>query len=118
MSKEINKVKKEELINELVKNAKKKKTVTYYEIFDYLSDLDLDKDEIDDVFQTFTKNEIAVLQYAESDDPDAEPDDSEIISMEDGASGSGTDDVIDEKDENANSDDYFRSFGRLLSNPK
>ena len=50
MSKEINKVKKEELINELVKNAKKKKTVTYYEIFDYLSDLDLDKDEIDDVF--------------------------------------------------------------------
>lgn len=109
MSKEINKVKKEELINELVKNAKKKKTVTYYEIFDYLSDLDLDKDEIDDVFQTFTKNEIAVLQYAESDDPDAEPDDSEIISMEDGASNGGTDDVIDEKDENANSDDSISS---------
>ena len=104
MSNEINKVKKEELINELVKNAKKKKTVTYYEIFDYLSDLDLDKDEIDDVFQTFTKNEIAVLQYAESDDPDAEPDDSEIISMEDGASGGGTDDVVDGKDEDAHAD--------------
>ena len=29
--------------------------------------------------------------------------------MEDGASGSGTDDVIDEKDENANSDDSISS---------
>lgn len=104
MSKEINKVKKEELINELVKNAKKKKTVTYYEIFDYLSDLDLDKDEIDDVFQTFTKNEIAILQYSESDDLDAEPDDSEIISMEDGDSTDSTDDVIDGKDDDAHDD--------------
>ncbi len=97
MTKEVSNIKKEEAIKELLKTAKKNKKVSYYEIFDHLSSLDLDKDEMDDIFASLATNDINLL-------PETEPDDNDIISMEDDAPACATEDELEDKDDEDVSD--------------
>lgn len=67
---------KKQLIEELVNKAKVKGTLTYTEISEHLGNVDLDKDEMDDMYeQLFTKG-ISIIS-------EVEPDETELRELED-----------------------------------
>ncbi|MCL2436428.1 MAG: RNA polymerase sigma factor RpoD [Clostridiales bacterium] len=67
--------KKYDYINELVEKAKMKGTITFREVADYLESVDVDKDQVDDIYDLLISMGVEVL--AETD-----PDDFEIIALE------------------------------------
>ena len=56
----------EERKKELVKNGKSKGFITYEELANALKGLDLDSDALDDLYNTFNENNIAILTEDES----------------------------------------------------
>lgn len=62
-----------EYIRDLLEKAKQKNTITYKEIADYLDHVDLDKDQIDDLYDTFASMGIDIV--SENDDIDIISDD-------------------------------------------
>ncbi|MDD4563939.1 MAG: RNA polymerase sigma factor RpoD [Eubacteriales bacterium] len=68
-------VKKFECINELLEKAKTKGSISYREISDYLDNIDMDKDQMDDFYDSLISLGIEIVS-------ETDPDDFEIISME------------------------------------
>jgi len=67
--------KKNEYVRDLVEKAKRKGTITFQEISDQLGDVDLDKNEMDDLYDALASNGIEIVS-------EVEPDDLEIVEME------------------------------------
>lgn len=68
-------VKKLECINELLEKAKTKGSISYREISDYLDNIDMDKDQMDDFYDSLISLGIEIMS-------ETDPDDFEIIRME------------------------------------
>ncbi|MDD4121749.1 MAG: RNA polymerase sigma factor RpoD, partial [Eubacteriales bacterium] len=67
--------KKFECVNELLEKAKNKGAISYREISDYLENIDMDKDQMDDLYDSLISMGIEIVS-------EVDPDDFEIISME------------------------------------
>lgn len=67
--------KKYEFVNELLEKAKGKGSISYREISDYLENIDMDKDQMDDLYDTFISLGIEIVS-------EVDPDDFEIIALE------------------------------------
>jgi RNA polymerase primary sigma factor len=67
--------KKFEYVNELVEKAKSKGSISYREISDYLENVDMDKDQMDDLYDTLISMGIEIVS-------EVDPDDFEIIALE------------------------------------
>ena len=67
--------KKNEYVRDLVEKAKRKGTITFQEISDQLGDVDLDKNEMDDLYDALASNGIEIVS-------EVEPDDFEIAEIE------------------------------------
>ncbi len=67
--------KKMEYLRELLEKAKRKGTITFQEISDQLGEVDLDKNEMDDVYDMLATNGIEIVS-------EVEPDDFEIAEIE------------------------------------
>ncbi|HHU18469.1 MAG TPA: RNA polymerase sigma factor RpoD [Clostridiales bacterium] len=68
-------IKKFECVNELLEKAKTKGSISYREISDYLDNIDMDKDQMDDLYDSLITLGIEIVS-------ETDPDDFEIISME------------------------------------
>lgn len=86
---------KKELINQLVKKAKTKKNVlTYTDMADYLDAFDLDKNAVDEIYESLLAKDIEIASETEpedfaaildgDDDDDVEPEDDGIVVTESG----------------------------------
>ncbi len=64
-----------ECVNELLEKAKNKGAISYREISDYLENIDMDKDQMDDLYDSLISMGIEIVS-------EVDPDDFEIISME------------------------------------
>ncbi len=67
--------KKFEYVNELLDKAKSKGSISYREISDYLENVDMDKDQMDDLYDTLISLGIEIVS-------EVDPDDFEIIALE------------------------------------
>lgn len=67
---------KKQLIEELTEKAKSKGSLTYTEISDHLGNIELDKDDMDDMYEQLISRGIAVVS-------EVEPDDLELSELED-----------------------------------
>ena len=67
--------KKYDYINELLERAKSKGVITYREVTDFLEGIDMDKDQIDDIYDSLMTMGVEVVT-------EADPDDFEIIALE------------------------------------
>ncbi|MEL7656217.1 MAG: RNA polymerase sigma factor RpoD [Bacillota bacterium] len=67
--------KKFEYVNELLEKAKMKGSITYREISDYLENVDMDKDQMDDLYDSLISMGIEIVS-------EVDPDDFEIIALE------------------------------------
>ncbi|MBR2002040.1 MAG: RNA polymerase sigma factor RpoD [Firmicutes bacterium] len=67
--------KKTEYVRELLDKAKRKGTITFQEISDQLGEVELDKNEMDDIYDALASNGIEIVS-------EVEPDDLEIVEME------------------------------------
>lgn len=67
--------KKFEFVNNLIEKAKRKGSITYQEISDHLGDIDLDKNQMDDLYDSLAAMGIEIVS-------EADPDDFEIIALE------------------------------------
>jgi len=67
--------KKTEYVRELLDKAKRKGTITFQEITDQLGEVELDKNEMDDIYDALASNGIEIVS-------EVEPDDLEIVEME------------------------------------
>lgn len=67
--------KKFEYVNELLEKAKSKGSISYREISDYLENVDMDKDQMDDLYDTLISMGIEIVS-------EVDPDDFEIIALE------------------------------------
>ena len=67
---------KKQLIEELVAKAKGKGTLTYTEISDHMGNIELDKEDMDDMYEQLISKGIAVVS-------EVEPDDLELSELED-----------------------------------
>ena len=67
--------KKFEYVNELLEKAKNKGSISYREISDYLENIDMDKDQMDDLYDSLISMGIEIVS-------EVDPDDFEIIAME------------------------------------
>lgn len=67
--------KKKQCINDLMEKAKAKGKMTFREVADILDDIELDKDQIDDIYDNLTAMGIEIIS-------EVEPDDFEIIDLE------------------------------------
>ncbi|MBO4990875.1 MAG: RNA polymerase sigma factor RpoD [Firmicutes bacterium] len=67
--------KKTEYVNDLVEKAKRKGTITFQELSDQLGEVDLDKNEMDDLYDMLATNGIEIVS-------EVEPDDFEIAEIE------------------------------------
>ena len=72
--------KHKETIKGLIKKGKKQGTLTYKEIQDKLAQFELDKDQIEEVFEAFNDMNISVI--TDSDDDDDDDDDDEDIDLD------------------------------------
>ena len=84
--------KKYEYINELLEKAKIKGTITYREVADFLDGIDLDKEQIDEVYDSIATMGIEIVS-------EVDPDDFEIAALEQEVPDTETDIVIDESGE-------------------
>jgi RNA polymerase primary sigma factor len=64
-----------EYVNELLEKAKVKGSITYREISDYLENVDMDKDQMDDLYDSLISMGIEIVS-------EVDPDDFEIIALE------------------------------------
>lgn len=64
-----------EYVNELLEKAKIKGSITYREISDYLENVDMDKDQMDDLYDSLISMGIEIVS-------EVDPDDFEIIALE------------------------------------
>ncbi len=78
---------KNETIKKLLEKGKKKGTITYTEIMDALEDIDLDKDQIDEIYENFVTMgvEIVGAKDVEEEDDDEKTDKTEEDSAKDDA---------------------------------
>ncbi len=67
--------KKMEYVRDLLEKAKRKGTITFQEISDQLGDIDMDKNEMDDIYDMLATNGIEIVS-------EVEPDDFEIAELE------------------------------------
>jgi RNA polymerase primary sigma factor len=67
--------KKFEYVNELLEKAKSKGSISYREISDYLENIDMDKDQMDDLYDTLISMGIEIVS-------EVDPDDFDIIALE------------------------------------
>ncbi|MBO5667070.1 MAG: RNA polymerase sigma factor RpoD [Firmicutes bacterium] len=67
--------KKTEYVRELLDKAKRKGTITFQEITDQLGEVELDKNEMDDIYDALASNGIEIVS-------EVEPDDLEIAELE------------------------------------
>ncbi len=67
--------KKFEYVNEIIEKAKMKGTISYREISDYLENIELDKEQIDDLYDTLISIGVEIVS-------EVDPDDFEIIALE------------------------------------
>lgn len=67
--------KKFEYVNELLEKAKSKGSISYREISDYLENVDMDKDQMDDLYDSLISMGIEIVS-------EVDPDDFEIIALE------------------------------------
>jgi len=81
--------KKFDYINEFVEKAKSKGTIMFREIADYLESADIDKDQADDIFDSLIAMGIEVVS-------ETDPDDFEIIALEQEAPEIEEEIVVDE----------------------
>ncbi|MBF4692058.1 RNA polymerase sigma factor RpoD [Fusibacter sp. Q10-2] len=73
-----------ETIKALIKKGNKQGTLTYKEIQDKLAQFELDKDQIEEVFEAFNDMNISVITESEDDDEDEDDDlDLDEIDLED-----------------------------------
>ena len=84
--------KKYECINDLIEKAKAKGTITFREVMDFLEGVDVDKDQIDDIYDSLMAMGIEVIS-------EVGPDDFEIIAMEQETPEVDDDIVVDEAGE-------------------
>jgi len=84
--------KRYEYINELMEKAKAKGTITFREVADYLEGVDLDKDQIDDVYESLIAMGIEIVS-------EVDPDDFEIIALEQEIPEADEEIVVDESGE-------------------
>ncbi|GAU77483.1 RNA polymerase sigma factor RpoD [Fusibacter sp. 3D3] len=73
--------KHQEIIKGLIKKGKKQGTLTYKEIQDKLSQFELDKDQIEEVFEAFNDLNISVITESDEDE-DEEEDEEEDIDLD------------------------------------
>lgn len=82
--------KKFEYVNELLEKAKSKGSISYREISDYLENVDMDKDQMDDLYDSLISMGIEIVS-------EVDPDDFEIIALEHEDADASLDDInIDE----------------------
>lgn len=67
--------KKFDCVNELIEKAKTKGSISYKEISDYLENVDMDKDQMDDLYDSLIAVGVEILS-------EVDPDDFEIIALE------------------------------------
>lgn len=67
--------KKYEFVSELLEKAKSKGSISYREISDYLENIEMDKDQMDDLYDTLISLGIEIVS-------EVDPDDFEIIALE------------------------------------
>jgi len=67
--------KKFEYVNEILEKAKSKGSISYREISDYLENIDMDKDQMDDLYDSLISMGIEIVS-------EVDPDDFEIIALE------------------------------------
>jgi len=67
--------KKFEYVNEIIEKAKQKGAISYREISDYLENIELDKEQIDDLYDTLISIGVEIVS-------EVDPDDFEIISLD------------------------------------
>lgn len=67
--------KKFEYVNEILEKAKSKGSISYREISDYLENIDIDKDQMDDLYDSLISMGIEIVS-------EVDPDDFEIIALE------------------------------------
>ena len=84
--------KKYEYINELIEKAKTKGTITFREVADFLESVEMDKDQIDDIYDTLIAMGIEVIS-------EVDPDDFEIIAIEQEVPDTEEEIVVDEAGE-------------------
>ena len=72
---EQNEEKKIEYANDLIEKAKKKGSISYQEISDHLENVDLDKNQMDDLYDTLISLGIEMIS-------DSDPDDMDIMALE------------------------------------
>ncbi|MGX8794684.1 RNA polymerase sigma factor RpoD [Fusibacter sp. JL298sf-3] len=82
MSNRLN-AKNEELVKSLIKKGKKKGTLSYREIQDKLSDLEIDKDQIEEIYNAFAAMGISIVSDDESDETDDDEEDIDDINIDD-----------------------------------
>ncbi|MBE6030382.1 MAG: RNA polymerase sigma factor RpoD [Clostridiales bacterium] len=92
MTYEDNQEKKTQYLNELVERARAKGKITFREVSDLLESVDLDKDQIDEVYDSLSAMGIEVVS-------EVEPDDFEIIDMEAEGVDDSEDIIVDESGE-------------------
>ena len=78
--------KKFEYVNELLEKAKSKGSISYREISDYLENVDMDKDQMDDLYDSLISMGIEIVS-------EVDPDDFEIITMEQEDPDASLDDI-------------------------
>jgi len=76
--------KHQEIVKSLIKKGKKSGSLTYKEIQDKLSAMEIDKDQIEEVYEAFSAMDITVIPESEDDDEDnLDIDEIEDIDIED-----------------------------------
>lgn len=84
--------KKYDCINDLIEKAKVRGTITFREVADFLEGVDMDKDQIDDVYDSLMAMGIEVIS-------EVDPDDFEIIALEQEVPEADEEIVVDEAGE-------------------
>ncbi|MCL1810318.1 MAG: RNA polymerase sigma factor RpoD [Clostridiales bacterium] len=84
--------KKYDCISDLVERAKLKGTITFREVADYLEGVDMDKDQIDDIYDSLMSMGVEIIS-------EVDPDDFEIIALEHEVPDVDEDIIVDEAGE-------------------
>ncbi len=92
MNYEENQEKRTQCVNDLMEKARTQGKITFQEVADFLESADLDKEQIDDIYDNLTSIGVEVIS-------EIEPDDFEIIDLEAEAEAEEVDLVVDEAGE-------------------
>ncbi|MBM7623197.1 RNA polymerase sigma factor RpoD [Sporohalobacter salinus] len=82
----------EEIIEELIKKGKKEGQLTYKEVMDFLAEIELTPDQIDDIYEKFAELDIDIVDKDEDEESDDDDDEEDLdLSVPDGV---GLDDPV------------------------